>query len=255
MAEKRRRKRREDLSEEEIRRLRARRKRKKIMRIKRRIYGGILLIIIILVLVFVIKNRNKDGGESVSENSVLPSSGAADSTESIGGGYEGEMTDSDPFKQDEAADMYYGVSYNGVAVMNLAVPLDVTSGRAAVDLSSVSMNNVSKVQAAKQAMAKQAYFAGTSRTVNDCMESYGDGKWHAIVDISGDVCAFYDGVHIESNTYTDVSGNTVTSYGNEAPFKVTFIIFEDGSFVVQSVEKDGALVDDYRAFLEQIVNR
>lgn len=254
---KRRRRLREDLTEEDIRRLKKRRKQRKIRILKRRIYACLFLLIAVVVAVFIFVHRGRDNKSTVSENGGMPTSGAADSIGSAN--FDGNYEEVAPINNEEQEYDAYKV-YDSESIMRPNEPLDVTRGYSALS-SSVSENGsdtevestVMRVMSAKAAMAQASYFPGTTRTVNDYLSSYGEGAWHGIEGVQGQMCIFYEGVHITSSTYTDVSGNTITSYGEEEPFKVNFIVYEDGSFIVQGIENAGVRVDDYKSFLEAIV--
>lgn len=132
-------------------------------------------------------------------------------------------------------------------------PLDVTTGRAAIDLSSIDGSNVQKVQAAKQAMAQASYFTGTYQTVNTYLQAYGEGSWRGIQGVDGDVCIFYEGNHEETITLMGAGEDSANMQNVSVHFKVVFTVYEDGSFAVQEVHKNGELLDDYEEFLRDIV--
>ncbi|MDD3412753.1 MAG: hypothetical protein PHY47_02025 [Lachnospiraceae bacterium] len=114
--------------------------------------------------------------------------------------------------------------------------LDVTSGTVGINLASVS-DNIAIAKAAKEAMASRAYFTGSNLTVNDCLTSYGEGAFHAIVSKQNDICVFYEGDH------------------NGIPFQVDFVVYEDGTFTLESAQENQKLVEDYVSFVEKIAKR
>lgn len=114
--------------------------------------------------------------------------------------------------------------------------LDVSKGTVVINLSSVS-DNIAIAKAAKEAMASQAYFTGSNLTVNDCLTSYGEGAFHAIVSKQNDICVFYEGDH------------------NGIPFQVDFVVYDDGTFTLESAQENQELVEDYVSFVEKIAKR
>ncbi len=129
-------------------------------------------------------------------------------------------------------------------------PLDVMRGQAGVDLSTLSEDE--RAFSAKAAMMTNSYFAGTVQTVNSYLQNYGEGKWHALRSVTGDICVFYDGERSERKVYEGNDG-TIESV-EKIPFKIVFTMYEDGSFVVTDASENGSSVEDMESYLKGIVS-
>lgn len=114
--------------------------------------------------------------------------------------------------------------------------VDYATGTVVVDFSSAE-TDMDKAALAKQAMAGQAYFSGKAVTVNDILTGYGQGEWSAIISPQNDVCVWYTGIREESE------------------FKVNFVIYDDGTFMLDSITVDGAMVDDYTRYMDEVISR
>lgn len=237
-----------DMPISEMQRRRRRRRQKEIARKKRRFYSIVLMVILVLIAVVVLANQKKRTEGEIDnfvEEAKAPRRVQEDTE--VTSGYNGS----------EIADMAFvtGEYPGAVDISELLTPgaaLDTTRGQAAVDLSKVE-TNMGKVQSAKAAMKQKSYFVGTSQTVDSYLQAYGAGEWFGIMDVSGDVCVFYEGKKEEKittgNLDEDISVATV-----ENTFKIVFVVYEDGSFSVQQISVNDSLVDDYQTFLNNIVN-
>ena len=257
-AERRRNEDREETREERARRLKRARE-KKLRRRKRRLYFILFILFAIFLVCYIIKGVSGKSSEAKEAESVsqeeakgLPMAGGA-----VGAGDDTALythTQSTPVSTNTAPLVDNGI-YAGATDASMAIdassPVDVTSGKAAINLEAVSGNSAAKISAAKAAMASNAYFTGTTRPVNDYFEEYGAGEWHGIMDINGEMCIFYDGTRLVPDAYSQsVSGNTPMQ---EIEYKVSFKLYEDGSFIVTGVEEGGSQVEDYQQYLELVV--
>ena len=138
-----------------------------------------------------------------------------------------------------------------MSAIDASKPLDVTSGKAAVDLTQAG-NSMGQIQAAKSAMESCSYFTGTNQPVNSFFQAYGPGTWHGIKDVADNICVFYEGIHVESETYLDDDGNQQIE-NRDVPFKVVFVVYEDGSFSVTDAVENGRNIDDIEQYLKKIV--
>lgn len=244
--------RREDLTQEEIRRLKIKRKRKLMLKRKRRFYALLFVVLALFIVMFIVRFKGeKNNSSSISSNTAgLPSAGASE----VSGAYENNESDDASVLDTEEYYDEYAYTVSSDSAMRPNARLDVTKGQAAVNLETISGNSIEKVKAAKYAMSTVAYFPGTTRTVNDYFEAYGEGKWHGIQDAQDNILVFYEGKRSEIRYETDVSQNVIAVHGPEKPFKISMIMYDDGSFVVQNVIESGNNIDDYESFLMDIIS-
>lgn len=218
---------------ERLKRKKIAQRRRKIKR-RRRAYALLLICIFVGMAIIFYKAGAKSGQQSVSGNE-MPAVGAASDI------YKG-TTDEDAASQ-YSLDEYSGVGsvdnsvsgnsfYNPTANMKL----DVSTGVANVDLNIVKESGGDVLNSAKDAMINRAYFTGCSNSVNNILTLYApDGKWHAIKTTGSEVCVFYTGHHEH-----DV-------------FKVTFLMYNDGSFYLQGVSINNELISDPVVYIEEIL--
>lgn len=218
------------------------------------LWGALLLCLVI----FVISQRKKLPSAEEMTSSIKEN---ANGLMSVGGGffdndaeYESPSANTAAVRVEEApVDPDYSV-YEGkvddLSPMATGTPLDVMHGRSAVDLSQVE--DAQRANSAKAAMISNSYFDGTAQRVNSYLQNYGEGKWHALRGVTGDICVFYDGERTVHKTY---EGNDGTIESNETvPFKIVFTVYEDGTFVVTDASEDGKSVDDMETYLKGIVS-
>ena len=214
-----------------------------------------LLFICILVFVITRKDRLPDLEEvksSIKENSngLMSVGGAGFDSDA---GYESLSDNSAAATVQEApVDPDYSLYQGKVDLPPMAAgtPLDVMHGRAGVDLSQV--DEAQRAASAKAAMISNSYFDGTIQKVNSYLQNYGEGQWHALRSVTGDICVFYDGERTEHKTY---EGNDGTIESNEViPFKIVFTVYEDGTFVVTDASENGSSVEDLESYLKSMVS-
>jgi|GEM_PF-7105419 len=245
-----------DLTPEQKRRLKQKRRQMKLKKRRQRllVIGFVVIAIILGVIILHKPTKKVEESESTISKSEqgLPIVGAGEShhtATTLDGAAAGFLP------AVNTADM--STAYSGAVdiseFLSSGSPVDVTSGRAAIDLTLVEGSNVQKVQAAKQAMAQASYFTGTYQTINTYLQAYGEGSWRGIQGVDGDVCIFYEGNHEETITRMGAGEDSTNLQNVKEHFKVVFTVYEDGSFEVQEVQKDGELLDDYETFLREIV--
>lgn len=250
----------EEMSPAQRKRFIAQRKRKQRRKSMLRTVFTLLLFAAAVWAAFAL-GKGKSGNANTEEQSTigqskmgLPNAGAGHRNESTA--LDGSPAADILSPPGEAVLLENGPYEGAVDISALLVPgapLSVTKGQAAIDLSLVEGSSIQKVHAAKQAMAQASYFQGTMQTVDSYMRAYGEGDWHGIQDVSGDVCVFYDGVREGVQQPLGADGEQLEPVYTEVPFRVVFTVYEDGSFQVIEAYEDGALIDDYEAFLSEIV--
>lgn len=247
-----------DLSPEEISERERREKRRRIRRRKRKAMSTLLLFLVLLALIFIFVHRKKsqesdEGGTSIAQtDSGLMAVGEAGAsmTESTGAAQPAETVSEDMVLPQAGG---YEGAVDPLSVITPSAPVDVTRGRAAVDLTQIEGGGYKKVQSAKAAMATSAYFTGTTDTVNTCLQRYGEGEWHAIRDVMGEICVFFEGVHIRKRTYQTGEVTENLERSEEVPFRVVFTVYDDGSFMVTEVSEGDEGVDDWEAWLKALL--
>lgn len=194
---------------------------KRRLRIKRRIYFCLFLSVL-AATVFLLWRWRQSGssvsGNVVSQNSAVPENHSV--SEEVAGV---------PGAQLPVDEVYTTVSGSSL--------IDVTGGTAVVDFSTVSENRVEMVARAKQAMAGVAHFTGSNLTVNEVLNAYGAGEWHAIFNKQDDLCVFYTGER------------------DGVSFRINFELLDDGTFVLVSASRNGEEIEDYVGFVTDIVSR
>lgn len=239
-----------DMSIAQMQRRRRRRRQKELARKKRKFYMTILLVLLVMIFAVIAANKKKpekeealisqdDRGLSsdVPENRVVTSdyNGTAYS-----GNGDLEVVGEYPGAKDIAE------------LLTIGGTVDTTAGQSAVDLSMLD-SDFEKVQSAKAAMKQKSYFTGTTQTVDSYLQSYAPGEWYGIMDAAGDVCVFYEGER-EERISVGSADEGLAQTTVHTKLKVVFIVYEDGSFMVQGVSIDDAQVDDYQEYLMNIIN-
>lgn len=253
----------EQMSPKQRRRYIARRRqaiaRKKLLRMM----GGLLFLAVAVYIAFSIGKGKSDKAAEEEKSTIgqtrmgLPNAGAGQRNEVTA--LEGTANSSDDTYMQpagEAVPIENGQYEGAVDISALLVPgapLDVTKGQAAVDLSLVTEESIKKVQSAKAAMMQASYFQGTSQTVNQYLSAYGEGEWHGIQDVSGDICVFYEGSREVIERPVGADGQELEPVYRDVTFRILFTVYEDGSFQVIEVYEDGTLIDDYESYLMNIV--
>lgn len=245
----------EDMTREELIRARRIARQKQMMRNKRRFYRILLLLFVIFAAaVFFVFRGGANGAASVSENdadSIRKGVGA-----DFGDSFvrERETEEEQPLDDKRGTEAALSLSANMTGVIDTTKPLDVTAGRVGLPMEAVSSNKV-MMPVIKAAMKAQSYFTGSSKSVDSILEAYGEGEWHGIRSVAGDIVVFYEGTHIETQSSVDEDGNLVTKQVASVPFKVEFLVYEDGSFVVTGFYENGVAIDDYAEKLLEIIGQ
>ena len=245
----------DELEREQRRRQRERRK--KLIRRRRRFLALVAFVFVCAIACFLFMHRKT--GEEVAEEENI-SYGAAGN---ISVGEASAVVTEAPPPAPVSADAIYTVSgqmgdglYEGILpvadAMSAGEALDVSGGRAAVDLTGVERTK--RVFAARAAMEQRAFFTGTIRTVNDYLREYGEGAWHGIRDVSDELVIFYEGIRKNPTKYIGASGSEQVLV-EDVPFKVSFVVYEDGSFAVRQVTVGDETLEDPEKWLEELVRK
>ncbi len=243
-----------EMTKEERIRARKRAKRRAQIKRKRQFYLLLFVLFLILIIFFVVKNRkSKDTASEAAAAEGLPTAGAAIGESRAVYGDGDMMEESTSASSPEASGVTGGFqgATDMMSAIDMSKGLNVTEGKAAVDLTQAG-NSASQINSAKSAMELCSYFTGTNQPVNSYFQAYGAGSWHGIKDVSDNICVFYEGVHVEQESYTDDDGNEQID-NIDVPFKIVFMVYEDGSFVVTEASENGKNVDDIEAYLKKIV--
>ncbi len=242
-----------EMTKEERIRARKRAKRRAQIRRKRRFYLLLFVLFLALIIFFVVKNRKTKDTTSEAASEGMPTAGAAmGESRAVYG--DGDMTENQteaPAVNLSGTTGSYAGATDIMSAIDTTKGLDVTNGKAAVDLTQAG-NSMGQINAAKSAMETTSFFTGTNQSVNTYFQAYGAGSWHGIKDVSDNICVFYEGVHVEQESYTDDDGNEKID-NIDVPFKIVFMVYEDGSFVVTEASENGKNVDDIEAYLKKIV--
>lgn len=220
---------------ERIRRKKIAQRRRRIKR-RRRAYALLLICVFVGVAIIFYRAGAKKGEKSVSGNALATAGAGA-----------GESTTDSEYSTGYNADYSLG-EYTGLGTMTDSISnnsafnpranmkLDVSTGVANVDLKIVEENGGDVLNSAKDAMQNRAYFTGCSTTVNNILTMYApDGKWHAIKTTSSQICVFYSGHHERDE------------------FKVTFMLYNDGTFYLQDVSINNELLSDPIVYITEIL--
>ncbi len=250
----------EEAYEREKRRRRAAIKRRRVIRRRRRLLLFVILLLVVFTAVFLYSHKKSDPSGAVStdyEDDSYMAVGEAAITHTPGnGGASGSISYNSVSISGNGSTGYIpGGMYEGILDVASAIRLsdepDVTAGRAAVDLTNVERTK--RVFSAGAAMEQRAFFTGTGKTVDQYLRKYGEGTWHAIRDVSDDIIVFYEGTRLSTGHRVGGDDSEQRARTEEIPFKISFVVYEDGSFVVREISEDGKVVDDIRAFMEQVV--
>lgn len=252
----------DDESREERARRRKRAREKKLRRQKRMAWTIFAILFAIFIICYMINagNKKKADEAALSANmpTGLPQAGVAaqagDYTTQYGDHNIADVSSNIAAGGGMPVDYYAGATEISQA-MEPNAPVNALGGRAAVNLDSVSGNTTAKISAGKTAMARYAYFTGTTSTVGEYLSEYGAGEWHGIQDTSGEYIIFYEGnkrVNEVFSVNSELSENQVV---NIVPFKITFQLYEDGTFRVLEAEENNQKIndDDLQNYMEQIV--
>ncbi len=168
-------------------------------------------------------------GASISDSNALESSVNAGEAKQKAKSAVGEGSGD---KESNHADEFTVSGMNGPYSKNRA-GVDYATGTVVVSFTNIT-SKTDIAATAKQAMVGQCYFSGSSVTVNDILTGYGQGEWSAIVSPQNDICVWYTGTH------------------GEDVFKVNFVLYEDGTFLLDSVTVNGERVEDMIKFMREI---
>lgn len=254
---------RDQMTPEEIKRAKRRAARRKRERAKRRFYAALFFALLIFAVIFFLVLKKGKSDDSVSGNAV-----SEEGYEGPSYGAGGTIVNDAPEEEFPGEAGEYGVSENDIyhvgdltGVIDTSVPMDVTSGKVAFVMDTVSGNRITQTRNVKLAMAQAAYFTGTSTPLQNYLSAYGEGSWHAITKTVNEMTVFYSGVHKVAITPAETEKKAKKKKDEEepvirykdVPFQVNFVVYEDGSFVVLSVEEGGQNVNDFEGWLKKRV--
>ena len=222
----------------------------------RRITFLLIVVFVALIFFFIGRQRSEEDKEGKSVSEILDDRGYIAVGEAAVTGDTLSRTVSGPSLRRTVSGQEGVVGYyDGMREISYALhpedEIDLTSGFAAVELSQVERTK--RVFAARAAMEQRAFFTGTTKNVDYYLRKYGEGNWYGIRDVSDGLVIFYEGIHLAAGSYISGDDKEPKMKTREIPFKVSFTVYEDGSFVVREITENDEAVDDWVKWMGDVV--